>query len=409
MKNATTGIIEQFGISAAEVVLTVLHAGGKFDSNSYKVSGGLHGVGVSCVNFLSEWLKVEIWRDGKTHEMEFTTGISVAPLKETGKTTKLGTKITFKPDSSIFEVTEYSFDKLSERLREKAFLNKGIRINIRDEREEEEKKHEFYYKGGIAEFVKHLNKNKSPLHDEPLYFEQIADELSRAGKQVYLSVGPHERPPRRYRGHDFCWWLGVLGLWDAATPAEGKEHVTIAVSGANGGNTVDFRKFAARGMTLVGRTQQFKGGVMHFAPDLARNITNGDANYLSVLNEADAFVARNGLDLPPEPEAHHIGPDPQCVTSPILELNLAEAGITSIIWATGFSVDYSWLQVDAFDAKGKPIHQRGVSPERGIYFLGLPWLSRRGSSFIWGVWHDAKFLADHIATQRGYMSYSTPK
>ncbi len=173
-----TGIIEQFGVSAAEVVLTVLHAGGKFDSNSYKVSGGLHGVGVSCVNFLSEWLKVEIWRDGKTHEMEFTTGISVAPLKETGKTTKLGTKITFKPDSSIFEVTEYSFDKLSERLREKAFLNKGIRINIRDEREEEEKKHEFYYKGGIAEFVNHLNKNKHTVHDEPVYFEQINDVLS---------------------------------------------------------------------------------------------------------------------------------------------------------------------------------------------------------------------------------------
>jgi DNA gyrase subunit B len=173
-----TGIIDQFGISAAEVVLTVLHAGGKFDSNSYKVSGGLHGVGVSCVNFLSEWLKVEIWRDGKTHEMEFTTGISNSKLVETGKTTKRGTKITFKPDSTIFEVTEYSFDKLSERLREKAFLNKGIRINITDEREETEKKHEFYYKGGISEFVNHLNKNKSAVHDEPLYFEQISDTLS---------------------------------------------------------------------------------------------------------------------------------------------------------------------------------------------------------------------------------------
>ena len=173
-----TGIIEQFGISAAEVVLTVLHAGGKFDSNSYKVSGGLHGVGVSCVNFLSEWLKVEIWRDGTTHEMEFTTGISNSKLVETGKTTKRGTKITFKPDSSIFETTEYSFDRLSERLREKAFLNKGIRINITDEREEGEKKHEFYYKGGIAEFVKHLNKNKAPVHDEPVYFEHITDNLS---------------------------------------------------------------------------------------------------------------------------------------------------------------------------------------------------------------------------------------
>ena len=173
-----TDIHKQEGRSAAEVVMTILHAGGKFDSNSYKVSGGLHGVGVSCVNFLSEWLKLEIWRDGKTHEMEFQVGIPVTPLKETGTTTRRGTRITFKPDGDIFESSVYSFDKLSERLREKAFLNKGIRIFIKDEREEEEKSHEFYYKGGIAEFVKHLNKNKSPLHDEPLYFEQVGDDLS---------------------------------------------------------------------------------------------------------------------------------------------------------------------------------------------------------------------------------------
>lgn len=173
-----TDIHKQEGRSAAEVVMTVLHAGGKFDSNSYKVSGGLHGVGVSCVNFLSEWLKLEIWRDGKTNEMEFQVGIPVAPLVETGTTTKRGTKITFKPDGDIFEETIYSFDKLSERLREKAFLNKGIRISIKDEREETEKSHEFFYKGGIAEFVKHLNKNKSPLHEEPLYFELVGDDLS---------------------------------------------------------------------------------------------------------------------------------------------------------------------------------------------------------------------------------------
>jgi DNA gyrase subunit B len=173
-----TDIHKQEGRSAAEVVMTVLHAGGKFDSNSYKVSGGLHGVGVSCVNFLSEWLKLEIWRDGKTNEMEFQVGIPVSPLAETGTTTKRGTKITFKPDGDIFEDTIYSFDKLSERLREKAFLNKGIRISIKDEREETEKSHEFFYKGGIAEFVKHLNKNKSPLHDEPLYFELVGDDLS---------------------------------------------------------------------------------------------------------------------------------------------------------------------------------------------------------------------------------------
>ncbi|MDQ3756133.1 MAG: DNA topoisomerase (ATP-hydrolyzing) subunit B [Acidobacteriota bacterium] len=164
--------------SAAEVVMTKLHAGGKFDSNAYKVSGGLHGVGVSCVNFLSEWLRLEIWREGKTYEQEYGRGISVAPLAQTGKTRKRGTKITFKPDHEIFDATEFSFDKLSERLREKAFLNKGVRITIRDEREETERSHEFYYKGGIAEFVKHLNKNKTVLHDKPIYFERVSDSLS---------------------------------------------------------------------------------------------------------------------------------------------------------------------------------------------------------------------------------------
>jgi putative flavoprotein involved in K+ transport len=234
---------------------------------------------------------------------------------------------------------------------------------------------------------------------------QIADELSRAGRRVYLSVGPHDRPPRAYRERDFCWWLGVLGKWDAETPGPGTEHVTIAVSGAYGGRTVDFRRLAAQGITLLGRTESYQDGVVTFARDLADNIARGDANYLSLLDEADAFVARNGLDLPEEPEARRIGPDPACVTDPILELSLAEAGIASIIWATGYAVDYGWLKVDAFDEKGRPKHQRGVSAEPGIYFLGLPWQSRRGSSFIWGVWHDAKFLADHIATQRKYLAY----
>jgi len=164
--------------SAAEVVLTKLHAGGKFDANAYKVSGGLHGVGVSVVNFLSESLHVEIWRDGLTYEQEYIRGVAAARLEQTGKTRKRGTKITFKPDAQIFDQVEFSFDKLSERLREKAFLNKGIRITIKDEREEPEKSHEFYYKGGIAEFVKHLNKNRTPIHDKPLYFEREADALS---------------------------------------------------------------------------------------------------------------------------------------------------------------------------------------------------------------------------------------
>ena len=237
---------------------------------------------------------------------------------------------------------------------------------------------------------------------------QIADELLRSGKRVYLSVGPHDLPPRRYRGRDFVWWLGVLGKWDVPALEPGTEHVTIAVSGAHGGHTVDFRRLAGQGMTLVGRTESFADGVMHFAPDLADNIAQGNANTLSVLDEADAYIVRNGLDFPEEPEAREVGADPQCVTDPILTLNIQEAGITSIIWATGFTLDYSWLQVDAFDEQGKPKHQRGVSAEPGVYFLGLPWQSRRGSSFIWGVWHDARYLADQISIQHQYLAYSPP-
>ncbi len=159
---------------AAEVVMTVLHAGGKFDSNAYKVSGGLHGVGASCVNFLSEWMRMEIRRDGGVYEQEYKRGIPATKLARTGTSKRRGTKITFKPDSEIFTTTEFSFDRLSERLREKAFLNKGVTITITDERGEIERKHEFLYEGGIAEFVKHLNKNKNTLHAKPIYCEKVA-------------------------------------------------------------------------------------------------------------------------------------------------------------------------------------------------------------------------------------------
>lgn len=161
---------------------------------------------------------------------------------------------------------------------------------------------------------------------------QIADELQRAGRQVYLSVGAHDRPPRSYRNRDFCWWLGVLGEWDAEVAKPGREHVTIAVSGARGGHTVDFRALAHQGVTLVGLTESFVDGVATFRPDLAENLARGDENYLALLDAADAYIARNGLDLPEEPEARRRLPDPQCVTDPILELDLAEAGVGSIIW-----------------------------------------------------------------------------
>jgi putative flavoprotein involved in K+ transport len=158
-------------------------------------------------------------------------------------------------------------------------------------------------------------------------------------------------------------------------------------------------------VTLLGLTKSYENGTVIFARDLAENLACGDASYISLLDEADAYIARNGLDLPEELAARKSESNPECVTNPILQLNLAQVGITSIIWATGFAADYSWLKVAAFDEKGGPKHQRGVSVEPGIYFLGLPWQSRRGSSFIWGVWHDAKHLADRISTHRKYLAY----
>jgi DNA gyrase subunit B len=154
---------------AAEVVLTVLHAGGKFDSDTYKVSGGLHGVGVSVVNALSDWLELEIQRDGAVWEQTYEKGKPTSKLTQTGKTRKTGTKVTFHPDATIFEKTVFSYDTLATRLREYAFLNKGLKITLTDERTE--KSAEFRFTGGIAEFVKHLNRGKSTLHDSPIYIE----------------------------------------------------------------------------------------------------------------------------------------------------------------------------------------------------------------------------------------------
>ncbi len=237
---------------------------------------------------------------------------------------------------------------------------------------------------------------------------QIADELQKAGRQVFLSVGAHDRPPRSYRNRDFCWWLGVLGLWDAPALEPGKEHVTIAVSGAYGGKTINFRALAHEGITLVGMTKSFTNGTVTFQADLVNNITGGDKSYLDILDKADAYILDNGLDLPEEPDARAQLSDPECLSNPILELDLAAAGVSSIIWATGYTQDYSWLKVDVLDENNRPKHQRGVSSVPGIYFLGLPWQSRRGSSFIWGVWHDAKYIADQIEIQRNYQAYQAP-
>lgn len=224
---------------------------------------------------------------------------------------------------------------------------------------------------------------------------QIADELQRAGRKTYLSVGPHDRPPRRYRGKDFVWWLGVLGKWEVKSRTPGTEHITIAVSGAYGGHTMDFRRLADAGVTLLGRSHAYVNGRLEINGDLAQNIAGGDANYLSVLREADAYATAQGWDLPLEPAAHVIGPLPQAALDPIRSLDLA--GISTVIWATGYSLDFGWIEIDIFNTKGAPKHFEGVTEIKGLYFVGLPFLSHRGSAFIWGAWRDGGAVARHIA------------
>src|SRR6478609_3557225 len=150
----------------AEIVMTVLHAGGKFNHSNYKVSGGLHGVGVSVVNALSEWLKLEIKRDGKTFYQEYRRGDPVTKIAAIGVSEKTGTKVTFKPDPQVFKGTEYSFEILTQRLRELSYLNRGLTITVRDERSD--KSHEFQFEGGIIEFVAGLNESKTAIHDKPI-------------------------------------------------------------------------------------------------------------------------------------------------------------------------------------------------------------------------------------------------
>lgn len=169
------GIHPKLGKPAVEVALTVLHAGSKFGGGGYKVSGGLHGVGVSVVNALSEWLEVTVKREGKLFTQKYERGTPVTELKVIGKSSSTGTKVSFKPDDQVFDELEYSFDTLEHRLRELAFLNKGIKINLKDERENIEKT--FQYDGGIISFVKYLNKNKEVLHKEPIYFEARKDDV----------------------------------------------------------------------------------------------------------------------------------------------------------------------------------------------------------------------------------------
>ena len=226
---------------------------------------------------------------------------------------------------------------------------------------------------------------------------QIAEELSRAGRDVYLSVGRHTRLPRRYRGRDLMWWFDALGYLRRTPEERGPPRPYPTISGAYGGHTIDLRRFATDGIVLLGRLQSVDQGIAHFAGDLAEQLAYGDAAYAEFLGFADEYVQQHGLELPPDPAAREKLPDPVCVSEPLQQLDLAAAGINSVIWATGYGVDFGWIDLPVLDGRGEPMHHRGVTEMPGMYFLGLPWMVTVNSSFLAGVGDDAAALAAHIA------------
>jgi putative flavoprotein involved in K+ transport len=226
---------------------------------------------------------------------------------------------------------------------------------------------------------------------------QIAEELLRAGRNVYLSVGRHTRLPRRYRGRDLMWWFDALGYLRRTPEERGPPRPYPTISGAYGGHTIDLRRFATDGIVLLGRLQSVDQGIAHFAGDLAEQLAYGDAAYAEFLGFADEHVRQHGLDMPSDPAAREKLADPPCVSDPIQQLDLAAAGINSVIWATGYGVDFGWIDLPVLDGRGEPRHVSGVTEMPGLYFLGLPWMVTVNSSFLAGVGDDAAALAAHIA------------
>ena len=231
---------------------------------------------------------------------------------------------------------------------------------------------------------------------------QIAEELMRAGRRVYFSVSKHRRAPRRYRGRDHVWWWIETGL--DRTPAEKRspDPSPVVHTGAYGGHTIDFRDFAGQGMVLLGRVIGADMHTMTFAPDLLANLAHGDAAYHAFMDFVDAHIASRGLTMPEDREARITTPTPASLAEPTLQLDWRAAGIGTVIWATGYGLDFSWIDVPVLDARGIPIHRGGVTEVPGLYFLGLNYLSKLSSSFLFGVGDDAERLAGHVASRTAH-------
>lgn len=228
---------------------------------------------------------------------------------------------------------------------------------------------------------------------------QIVEDLLAAGRTVYLAVGRHRRFPRRYRGRDMFWWMEQIGALDQTCEdrPEARERPNPLVTGVAGGHDIDVRDYAAAGVTLLGHLREVVGSRLHLADDLEALLAAGDESVAVFTRAVDAHVARAGIEAP--------APPPPAATPPrgapprIHELDLASAGIASVIWATGFRRAFGWIDAPVFDGAGEPIHRRGVTGCAGLYFLGLPWLHKLKSSVLCGVGEDAAHLALHIAAR----------
>jgi putative flavoprotein involved in K+ transport len=229
---------------------------------------------------------------------------------------------------------------------------------------------------------------------------QIAEELHRAGRRVFLSVGQHRRLPCRYRGRDLIWWFAETGVDEVPVELRVPIRLPPVLTGAYGGYTIDFRRFAADGITLLGRVKAAHDGVIEIAADLAESLAIGDAGYTTFLDMVDAHIEQRGLQVPEEPAARARLPDPLCLTEPVRRLDLRKEDIGAVVWATGYGVDFGWIDIPVLDARGEPLHRHGITDIPGLYFLGLQWLSRLKSAFLSGVGDDAAVLAEHIAARR---------
>ena len=221
-----------------------------------------------------------------------------------------------------------------------------------------------------------------------------------SGRRVFFSIGRHRRVPRRYRGRDVFWWRRALGDLDqttAATPAVRRMPPPL-VTGVRGGHDVDIRQYTAQGMTLLGHVLSIRDGRVALAPDLESNLKTGDRTLVDFKRAVDDFITMSGIEAPPAQDAAESNPV-SALPGTSDEIDVRAAGIGSVIWATGYAFEFGWVELPIFDAVGTPIHRRGVTAAPGIYLLGLAWLHKSKSSFLYGVGEDAEYLAEHIAGQ----------